>query len=168
MNLHYTIADAKDYHALHGLLQICGEHMHRTKGLSHWYPFRNFAYFEQEVAPAKVYAVYLDDFLAGTFYLSPLMRPYYEQVGWQATDKALYLGGVGVLPFTQGRGVGRWLMQTVDALVQEQGYDLLRFDCVATNMPLLAFYDHLGYERCGGIEFRSGILSPGMCYKKVF
>lgn len=170
MALSAQIADPNDYHALHGILQICGEHMHRVQSMSHWYPFRGFDKFEQEVQGAFVYKVLDEGSLVGTFYLHPIARPYYTPDRWQnPNDTGLYLGGVGVMPFIQGRGVGRWLMDEVDRITQEKGYDALRFDGVKANEGLLTFYDKLGYSRRG--EIGLGTMrahNPVICYEKVF
>lgn len=166
MTLSYHLAEARDYHSLHGILQVCGEHMYRVQGLEAWYPYRGFDKYEAETQGAFVYKVLDDDLLVGTFYLQPTPRPYYTLNRWQNPEHtALYLGGVGVLPLMQGHGVGRWLMDAVDAITQEKGYDAVRFDGVSSNTGLLAFYDKLGYTRCGEIHFGTKSI---MCYEKVF
>lgn len=101
------LAAENDLPAMHAILAICGEDMHRNKGLSHWYPFRPFDYFKKEVAEARVYAIYENDFLVGTFYLTENPRAWYKREAWVNPDaKAVYLGGFGILPFMQGRGMG--------------------------------------------------------------
>ncbi|MEL7435318.1 MAG: GNAT family N-acetyltransferase [Chloroflexota bacterium] len=160
-----------DIYAAHSLLVLCGEHMHRTQSLDHWYPYRGLDIFtaELEHAQATVYTI-IDDStqaLIGTFYLSAVMRTWYASVQWQdASHKAVYLGGFGILPIMQGRGVGTWAMNQIDLLARDGGYDTLRFDGVASNPSLLRFYDKLNYIRRGLLDTPRG--SQVMVYERVF
>ena len=160
-------ANANDISALHGILTICGEHYHRVHGLDHWYPFRDMKTFMKDVDTDYIYGIYDGDFLIGTFNLNPRARPYYPADIWMNADaKAWYLGGFAILPYKQGGGIGRWVMQQVDALTQAKGYDALRFDGVATNTPLMRFYDQLQYDQRGIVKTPSG--NAVMCYERNF
>ncbi|QPC82854.1 GNAT family N-acetyltransferase [Phototrophicus methaneseepsis] len=142
------LAERGDWQALYGILAIAGEHMHRTLGLAHWYPFRTYDRFLEMTDTGRLYAVYSDDLLVATFNLSTMPRSYYRMEMWtDEAHKAFYLGGVGVLPSQQGQGVGKWLMGEVDRLCHEEEVEAVRFDAVANHSRLLAFYDRLGYER---------------------
>jgi GNAT superfamily N-acetyltransferase len=166
MNRHIAIAAENDLPALHAILTLCGEYMHRKQGMSHWYPFRSFEIFKPEVAEAEVYAIYEDDLLTGTFYLTPKARAWYSTVNWANPEaKALYFGGFGILPFSQGRGLGAWVMNEIDMLTSTSGYEALRFDGVANNEPLMRFYEKLGYEKRGILETPR---SATMCFEKIF
>ncbi|MCA9914612.1 MAG: GNAT family N-acetyltransferase, partial [Anaerolineae bacterium] len=93
-------------------------------------------------------------------------RYWWEALGREPAARAYYLGGVGVLPMMQGRGVGRWLMQQADAVTVANGCKAIRFDAVSFNQPLLRFYDSLGYERRREFSTESG---KGMiCYERTF
>jgi GNAT superfamily N-acetyltransferase len=156
-----------DLPVMYALLVLCGEHMHRTLGLSHWYPFRPYDIFLQQIDPNAVYAIYSDDILAGTFALNSQPRHYYQAQLWaEPKAKALYFGMFGVLPVFQKQGIGRWATQQADRIAQEQGYAALRFDAVAYHPTLLAFYDRLGYERRGLLSFSSG--RDIVCYERTF
>lgn len=160
-----------DIYAAHSLLVLCGEHMHRTQALDHWYPYRALDIFtaELERAQATVYTITDDktQSLVGTFYLSAIMRAWYSTVQWHNnTHKACYLGGFGILPIMQGQGLGTWAMNHIDNIAQSGGYDTLRFDGVASNPPLLRFYDKLNYTRRGLLDTPRG--SQVMVYERVF
>jgi len=148
INLTLSQASESDLQALYGILAIAGEHMHRTLGLAHWYPFRTFERFLQITDQEHLYAVYSDNLLVATFNLNPHSRDYYRLEMWaNPQHTAWYLGGMGVLPSHQGQGVGEWVMQQVDRLCKEAGVDAVRFDAVANHARLLRFYDRLGYTR---------------------
>ncbi|MGB7338912.1 MAG: hypothetical protein WBC91_08480 [Phototrophicaceae bacterium] len=167
MSLSLTLAAENDLSAMHGILSICGEHMFRKYKMSHWYPFRDFAAYQKEVEQADVYAVYDEGFLVGTFYVTPHMRPWYADVTWHNADhRALYLGGLGILPITQGWGTGTWVMSQVDALTMAGNYNALRFDGVASNEGLVKYYDKLGYTQRGLLATPRG--SEVMVYERLF
>lgn len=162
---HIQRAGENDLPAMHAILTICGEHMHRNQGMDHWYPFRGFDLFKSEVTEADVYGVYESGLLVGTFYLTPIPRSWYVADIWKnPLAKALYFGGFGILPFMQGQGIGAWVMSQVDEIAVSS-YEALRFDGVAYNKPLMHFYEKLGYERRGIIETPR---RPVMCFEKVF
>ncbi|MEO1290024.1 MAG: GNAT family N-acetyltransferase [Chloroflexota bacterium] len=156
-----------DLSTMHAILSICGEHMHRTQGMSHWYPFRPFEMYQRETQTADVYAIYDDAMLVGTFYVTATMRSWYESVQWHDNNhRALYLGGFGILPLAQGRGIGKWAMSQVDALAIASDYDALRFDGVASNEKLVTFYDGMDYTQRGLLPTPRG--SEVMVYERVF
>lgn len=167
MILRLQAVDAQDLPVMYALLVLCGEHMHRTLGLSHWYPFRPYDIFLKQIDVNEVYAIYSDEILAGTFALNPQPRPYYQAPMWaQPEARAMYFGLFGVLPAFQKQGIGRWAMQQADALAQVKGYTALRFDAVEKHPKLLKFYDGLGYERRGVLSFPQ--YSDAVCYERVF
>lgn len=148
------------------LLTLCGEHMHRVQGMSHWYPFGSFERFKERVADGKVYAVYEKEFLVGTFFLSEKMPHYYAEIQWENPEaKAVFGSSFGILPVMQKRGIGAWVMQAIDKQVADEGYQALRFDAVSHNKSLVAYYERLGYER-RGIVGDSRV--SAICFEKVF
>jgi GNAT superfamily N-acetyltransferase len=164
------LANEDELPAMHAILTLCGEAMHRIQGLSHWYPYGSFEEFRQRVGIGKVYGLYEDEFLVGTFCLSVSIPPYYfyPQIAWGNPEaKALYFSKFGILPVLQKRGLGSWTMNVVDKLVEGDGYEALRFDAVSRNKSLIRFYENLGYERRATIDDSSG--NPiAICYERVF
>ena len=65
MALRLQKVGAQDMPVMYALLVLCGEHMHRTLGLSHWYPFRPYEIFQQQVDVNRLYAIYSDEYLGG-------------------------------------------------------------------------------------------------------
>ncbi|MGJ3239406.1 MAG: GNAT family N-acetyltransferase [Anaerolineae bacterium] len=160
-------AHQDDLSAMHAILTLCGEHMYRTQGMHHWYPFRDLEQYIVETRTADIYAIYDDQALVGTFYVTATMRSWYASVKWANPDhRALYLGGFGVLPLAQGRGIGKWAMTQVDALAIAGDYDALRFDGVASNQALLRFYERLAYDQRGLLATPRG--SEVMVFERLF
>ena len=168
MSTRLKIATEDDLPALHAILVMCGEHMARTQGLTHWYPFLTFTTYAEVAASAQPYAVYEDGFLAGTFYFKTEPRPYYPVEYWTDPDaRAFYFAALGVLPSFQGRGIGSWCMAQVERLAVENGCKAIRFDAAANNTALMRFYDRLGYERRGVITFSNPAIGDTVAYERV-
>lgn len=173
MTWHLQPANERLYPALHSILVICGEHMYRTQGFAHWYPFRSLEANRALIDMRYLYAVYDSSAtqaqLVGTFNLNPTPRTYYTPEIWaDPTAPALYFGGLGILPAFQGTGLGRWCMQQADAITQRDGYRAIRFDAVAANAGLLAFYDRLGYERRAEVRPAKYGGAPLQCFEREF
>ena len=67
MTLRFQAAPSDQIPALHAILVLCGEHMYRTLGLKHWYPYMALDKFIEFSAGKDFYAVYDGDNLIGTF-----------------------------------------------------------------------------------------------------
>lgn len=150
MSIAIVPANLTDIPAHYGIMALCGEHMHRVLGLSHWYPFPNSDWFTKHNQGRDLYGVIVDDLLVGTFSLSENKEPYDDGTIWEEPDAhCLYFSAFGILPSYQQKGIGSEVMRRMDAMVQEQGYPRVRFDAVAHHEKLLHFYTRLGYEQKG-------------------
>ncbi|MBK9125464.1 MAG: hypothetical protein IPM16_20395 [Chloroflexi bacterium] len=112
------------------------------------------------VDPQRVYGLYQDSFLIGTFNLTDTPRPYQREGGWGGGG-----GGWRIGLRLVGRG---WAMAQADRIAQDGGYAAIRFDGVASNAPLMRFYDSLGYERRGVMDLTGQGWQPVMCYERIF
>jgi|GEM_PF-1126209 len=163
------LADAVDLNAMHAILTLCGEHMHRAQTMHHWHPYSPFDRWLSRVDPQRVYAIYDGDFLIGTFNLNDTPREYQTRVGWANLDhRAVYFGGFGLLPGYWGGGLGKQIIAEVESIIEAQKYDAMRFDGVASNAPLMRFYAKLGYEQRGVLDLTSAGWKPIMNFEKVW
>jgi GNAT superfamily N-acetyltransferase len=168
LNLSIQPAPKDQYNALHGIMALAGEHMHRVLKLSHWHPFPDSAWFVKHAEGRNVYAVYKDELLAGTFMLSNIPEPYYKNMDkfWkEPAASAMYFSAFALLPPLQQQGIGSWVMGEVDKLVQAQKIRFVRFDCVSFHTKLVHFYSRLGYEQRGILLFSNHSV---MCFEKEY
>ena len=63
-----------------------------------------------------------------------------------------WIGGVGVVAPTRGRGIGRRLMAAVEERARALGLRRLWLEVLVQNEPALALYEKLGYERVRELE----------------
>ncbi|NUM56728.1 MAG: GNAT family N-acetyltransferase [Candidatus Hydrogenedentes bacterium] len=152
MNAAYTVQrrGPGEVDDLYALIEACGEDMWRRLGLDHWKPPTPIEVFRDYARTKEVYAVRDGNELAATFTIGPDAPEPYPPSNWaNHAHRAIYLNKLAVSPMLQGRGLGRWCMDEVERLTRERGFHAVRFDALTRNAPLLAFYDHLGYRRCG-------------------
>lgn len=89
---------------------------------------------------ARFYVVYLQQFLAACIYLAK------EQ-------HHAYIGFFSVHPDFQGVGVGKSILQQIEAIAKQQfAADKIRMFVVSQRPELIAFYQRRGYQRTGGTE----------------
>ena len=65
---------------------------------------------------------------------------------WREPERFGYMETLSVLPEHRGAGVGRALMDAVDARLDALGVGDLRLSVMAANASGRAFYEHLGFE----------------------
>jgi len=162
-------ATAEQYTTLHGIMALAGEHMHRVLGLSHWYPFPASDWFVKHCEGKEVFGIYADNILVGTFNISTQPEPYYlEDMSdyWSCVDvPSMYFSAFGILPAYQQQGIGSWTMAQVDKMIQERGFEQVRFDAVNTHPKLKGFYLKNGYQACGVLDLGHAQV---MCFEKRF
>jgi len=74
--------------------------------------------------------------------------------GSRGDDKAAKIERVAVVADRRGEGVGRELMDEAEALAAASGYDRI---VLHAQLPVVPFYERLGYEPVGGVFEDAGI-----------
>ena len=62
------------------------------------------------------------------------------------SDSGLNVLGLAVFPSAQGRGIGRQLMERVEALARTHNYSFIRLSSASHRKDAHVFYEHIGYE----------------------
>jgi len=68
-------------------------------------------------------------------------------------EKSLYFGPIAVLPFYQGRGIGKRLLRYIDKIAEDLSVSLLSLKVINHKSDLVEFYMKLGYEIVGTSEY---------------
>ncbi len=79
----------------------------------------------------------------------------YERVPWKvdaAPERVTVLHLLAVRPETQGRGVGRALMEAMIRESRAEGDDAIRLDTLPYNAPGRHLYEQCGFRYCGDIS----------------
>ena len=155
-DLRLEVAAPHQYPAIYGIMALAGEQMHRVLKLSHWHPFPPTEEFIAHLEGRMVYAVFIGDFLVGTFNLGTVAVPDYQvdmSAYWQdASAEAMFFSSLALLPAFQQQGIGTWCMAQADRIAQEQGFRYMRFYALASHEKLMRFYTRLGYRQCGVLQ----------------
>ncbi len=134
---------------VHAVLVACGAHL-AGQGFHNWSPPYPPERLLADVAAREVWAVWMDDVVAATFTLGTTPPHPDDPPAWREPDApALYLSRLAVHPDAQGHGLGAWCMGRVERRARELGCRAVRFDVLAANARLRAFYERLGYEPRG-------------------
>ena len=169
MNLSLQLATEDQYNAVCSIMALAGEHMHRVLDLSHWHPFPSSENFVSHLDGKEVFGVYDNELLVGTFNISTQPEPYYlEDMSeyWSRLDMpTMYFSAFALLPSHQQKGVGSWCMQEMDKMIQERGFNQVRFDAVNTHPKLKGFYRKNGYQERGVLDLGRAQV---MCFEKIF
>jgi ribosomal protein S18 acetylase RimI-like enzyme len=76
-----------------------------------------------------------------------------EMWGERGRDgEAGYIHGIAVARTAAGKGVGAALIKQGEKMVADRGRRFLRLDCMGQNEALCAYYQRLGFTRCGTKE----------------
>ena len=62
------------------------------------------------------------------------------------SDPGLNVLGLAVFPSAQGCGIGRQLMERIEALAQKHNYAFIRLSSASHRKEAHAFYERIGYE----------------------
>ncbi len=174
MELHHQQISPGGVESIHEILRLCGLDMHERLGLSHWIPPYPLEALHRSTQERQVYAVFLEDRLVATFTVGTQIPLHYQKISaiWElwgrSRTSALYVNRLAVLPAWQGRGIGRWCMQSIERLAVAQGCEVIRLDAYGKHLGLLSFYTKLGYVPQGHFFF---VLQPygeteAVCFEK--
>lgn len=69
-----------------------------------------------------------------------------DYVDGAASSPVWYIEGIYVVPAVQGRGIGRLLVQTLEAHARSQGYSEIASDCELDDTESEAFHKAVGFQ----------------------
>lgn len=135
--------------AVHAVLQACGLELAR-QGFRNWDPPYPLQRVRADVAAREVWAVWRGDAIVATYTLGITPPHPDDPPAWRLPyAPALYLSRLAVHPAAQRCGLGAWCMARVEDRARELRCAAVRFDVLAANTRLRAFYERLGYELRG-------------------
>lgn len=66
-------------------------------------------------------------------------------------DNRLYLGMFSVLPFSQGKGIGKKLLLSAEDYAKEQNCSSIYMTVITVREKLIAWYERNGYQKTGKV-----------------
>jgi GNAT superfamily N-acetyltransferase len=158
----------QDLGLLKKLVQGCIEHMNQND-IPQWdeiYPHEND--FIKDIQDGNLYVAVdyqvENQLILGCIVLNQEQDPTYKKVNWLIKNEPIgVVHRLMVEPASQGQGIARSLMEFIEKLALEQGFQTIRLDAFTKNPRALKFYDQLKYQRCGIVQLRMG---PFVCFEK--
>lgn len=90
----------------------------------------------------------------------------YALLLYRATSTLARLYSIATLPSARGKGVGRRLMDALEAAARKRGCNRLRLEVREKNRPAIALYEALGYQRIGRYEDYYEDGAPALRFEK--
>src|SRR5438270_4403167 len=156
MNLEIQRVGPDSIEELHNILEKCGQDMQVRFGLAHWVPAYPLHLMRRDAEVKSVYAVREGNQAVATFTIGTQAPSYYEMSIWENPGaRALYVSRLAVLPEYQGKGIGKWCMDTIEQLAAAEECTAVRLDAYDKYVKLHEFYHHLGYQQRGVFRFNT-------------
>ncbi|GDY13751.1 hypothetical protein LBMAG53_26290 [Planctomycetota bacterium] len=131
----------------HDLLAASGQALLR-QGLDHWSPPAPLASVTEQCTTKEVFVAVLAGRDAATWTMGTF--GWHDDPGWSVARSPWYLSRFTVHPDLQGHGIGRALAERIVAAWRARGADVIRLDVVVASAAAVAFWERLGWRRCGG------------------
>ncbi len=154
---------------LDGIIALIGEcirHM-ESKGIHQWddvYPSR--AILEYDLLNGSLYVLKEEGQCRATVTVHGYQPAEYSTIKWGfPADRLLVVHRLAVHPDSEGRGIGKKLMEFVEDMAKDGGYEAIRLDAFPQNPSAVALYENLGYRKAGTVWFRKGLF---FLYEKSF
>ncbi len=130
----------------------------QAAGIDQWddvYP--TLSVIEQDIANGEMSIGLTGDDIACAFVLNSEQWQGYENGDWHYPNLPfLVLHRLCVNPACQGQGVGKQAMKYIEALLKEEGIEVVRLDSFPQNTNAIRLYEKLNYIKIGEAIFRKG------------
>jgi len=130
----------------------------RQNGVEQWdeiYPA--FADIQRDVANGELYVAAKAGRILASVTLNGDQSPEYAAGDWKFTGGPVAaVHRLCVHPDTQGKGLGKWMMQTAEDFLRREGFAAVRLDAFVDNPVSNAMYQSLGCRTAGEVRFRKG------------
>ncbi len=124
--------------------------------LTHWVPPYPLHLMRRDAEMKSVYAVRENNQTIATFTIGTQTPSYYDITIWEnPSAKALYVNRLAVLPDFQGKGIGKWCMNTIEQLAIAEGCTVVRLDAYDKHEQVHEFYRLLGYQQRAVLRFNT-------------
>jgi ribosomal protein S18 acetylase RimI-like enzyme len=159
------LAHEDDLNAIYALSTRCIQRM-REQGIDQWDAFYpNIYTFESDIKVNSLFIYKENNLIRGSIVINEKQEPEYESVDWKYPgNRICVIHRLMVDPLYQGRGIARELMHFAEYLAKERLYQAIRLDTFVNNPRALKFYQDLGYQESGSVNFRKGKF---ICFEKA-
>jgi ribosomal protein S18 acetylase RimI-like enzyme len=139
----------------------------KSIGFTQWnedYPTREI--LERDIEYGCLFGAYSNEKLAGFAALNEHQSEEYEKILWKFGEPYLVVHRLQVDPSYRGKGIAYLIMLFADRLAKERGYKAIRLDTRQDNIPAIALYEKLGYQKRGHVHFPRMMEYEFPCFEK--
>ncbi|WP_251550524.1 GNAT family N-acetyltransferase [Neobacillus muris] len=165
--MNIEVASIDDLRSVKSLYKTVTGHL-RKKGVHQWdlfYP--NRWVISKDLKQGHLHAIFHNKFCLGAIVVNEDQSSKYKELPWlDSNGKPAVIHRLAVHPDSQGKGIGKLLLQHAEAWVKSNGYTSIRLDAYMENPAAIKIYERSDYSPVGKIHypFRK---HPFQCYEKI-
>lgn len=130
----------------------------------HFYP--NRIVIKRDLTNQSLYGIIEDDLVIGAVVIDGVQNEKYEKIRWHDhSGIAACIHRLAVQPQSQGKGIGKELLNFAEQQARSLGYTSIRLDVYSKNIEAVGMYTKNGYVNRGMINFPLRKL-PFYCLEK--
>lgn len=141
----------------------------RKNGVDQWdrfYP--NQWLIGNDLKKGHLYAIFNEEDCIGVVVVNEFQSTKYKGLPWSDTKgKPGVIHRLAVHPDSQGKGIGKWLLEHAEIVAKSKGYTSIRLDAYMANPSAIRMYERAGYAPVGQIKFPLR-KHPYQCFEKIF
>jgi len=141
----------------------------RENGVDQWdrfYP--NRWVIGKNLKEGHLHAIFNEGICIGVVVVNQDQSSKYSGLPWRdRKGRPAVIHRLAVHPESQGKGIGKRLLQHAEALARSNGYTSIRLDAYSANMNAIRMYERAGYSPVGQIQFPLR-KHTFQCFEKIF
>lgn len=141
----------------------------RKNGMDQWdrfYP--NRWVIGKDLKQGHLHAIFNEETCIGVVVVNDDQSSKYADLPWQDQEgRPAVIHRLAVHPESQGKGIGKQLLQHAEELAKSKGYTSIRLDAYTANPAAIKMYERAGYSSVGQIQFPFR-KHPFQCFEKIF
>lgn len=141
----------------------------RKNGVDQWdrfYP--NRWVIGNDLKKGHLYAIFNEEACLGVVVVNEVQSAKYKGIPWRDTKgRPAVIHRLAVHPESQGKGMGKLLLEHAETLAKSKGYTSIRLDAYMANSSAIRMYERAGYSPAGKIKFPLH-KHPYQCFEKIF
>ena len=141
----------------------------RKNGVTQWdrfYPNRWI--IGKNLKEGHLHAIFNEGICIGVVVVNQEQSSQYSGLPWRDQNgRPAVIHRLAVHPESQGKGIGKRLLQHAEELAKSNGYTSIRLDAYSANMNAIRMYERAGYSPVGQIQFPLR-KHTFQCFEKIF